>query len=77
MKIDKIEIIQGYIEEESFQIFDDYLFNLNSDDRINNLNRYLSLAESCGGELSETDRLIASGIKRAVDAHFPLRRSSN
>ena len=75
--MEKLEIIKGNIEEQVFVAFDDYLFSLNLDDRLNNLNRYLSLAESCGRELSETDALIASGIKRAVDAHFPLRRSSN
>ena len=75
--MEKLEIIKGNIEEQVFVAFDDYLFSLNLDDRLNNLNRHLSLAESCGRELSETDALIASGIKRAVDAHFPLRRSSN
>ena len=75
--MEKLEIIKGDIEEQAFVAFDDYLFNLNSNDRINNLNQHLSLAEISGYELSEIDGLIASGIKRAVDAHFPLRRSSN
>jgi hypothetical protein len=75
--MEKLEIIKGDIEEQAFVAFDDYLFNLNSDDRLNNLNQHLSLAHRCGREISETDGLIASGIKRAVDAYFPLRRSSN
>ena len=71
-----IDIISGNIEEEVFRIFDDYLFDLEGEDRAADLDRYLSLVENLD-QTSVLDQQINSGVKRAVAAYFPPRRKSS
>lgn len=70
--MEKLEVIKGDIEEESFRIFDNDLFNLDYESQLAKLNLALSLVE--GENLSEVDAQITNGLKRAVESYFPLRR---
>lgn len=74
--MEKLEIVTGDIEEEVFRIFDNYLFNLEANKRVRILEGNLSLVEGADN-LSETDKKVALGLRRAAAAHFPLRRFGN
>lgn len=71
----KLEIIEGNIEEEVFRTMDNYLFDAQGAERVEFLKAHLSLVE--GHDLNDVNSWVTSGIRRAVESYFPLRRFSN
>lgn len=71
----KLEIIEGNIEEEVFRTMDNYLFDAERAERVEFLKAHLSLVE--GHDLNDVNSRVTSGIRRAVESYFPLRRFSN